>query len=176
MNTPEEQILQKSETYAEPNNNNDREHTGNRNTASIYPIATSTGLAAGMLMGVYLLALQMIGLDHSIVLKFLKYLFLAGMLGWALYRYRKQNTDRSYLQSAILLGLVATVISALTLIVTGLAVSFVQPEWAFNRFSLPVDTTGNLLVTSGAIFFEVLVFGLLSTFIWLQYFKRSMAD
>ncbi len=122
-------------------------------------------------MGLYLVALQLFGFESTIVLKFLKYLLLIGVLGWGLTRFRKMIPDKTFFQNGILLGVLTTFISALTLIAINIVVSLLNPEWAFNKFNLAIDSPASFLVTSGAIFFEVLVFGLVSTFIWLQYLK-----
>lgn len=138
---------------------------------SIYPVATLGGLSAGFLMGLYLVALQLFGLDGTIMLKFFKYLILIGMLGWGLSRFRQMIPGKTFFQNGILLGVLITFISALTLIAINIVVSLLNPEWAFNKFNLAVKSPAAFLVTSGAIFFEVLVFGLVGTFIWLQYLK-----
>ncbi|MBK8966996.1 MAG: hypothetical protein R3D58_05135 [Saprospiraceae bacterium] len=138
---------------------------------SIYPMATLGGLSAGFFMGVYLVALQVFGFDGTIVLKFFKYLILVGILGWGLVRFRQMIPGKTFFQNGILLGVLTTFISGLTLIAINIVVSLLNPEWAFNKFNLAIESPGTFLVTSGAIFFEVLVFGLVGTFIWLQYLK-----
>ncbi len=151
-----------------------KQDPGRQNQFKIYPAATMYGLTAGLLMGIYLIMLQMIEMDSSISLKFLKYIVLIGVLGWGLHRYRQQNANGTFFANGIRIGALATLISAATLIVINVLVSLVMPEWAFNKFNLAIDSPGTFLITSGAIFFEVLVFGMVSTFIWLQYLKNRI--
>ena len=134
--------------------------------------ALSWGLAAGLFMAVFLLFLQMAGQD-SIALKFFKYVFLIGFLGWGLWKYRTIDQSSSFFQQGIKLGAMTTFYAALSLVVVGFVVALAAPDLAFQKFNLAVDSPGDLIVTNVVIFFEVLVFGMVATFIWLQYLKNK---
>ena len=134
------------------------------------------GVQAGLLMGAYLLLLHVFGGGDSVALKFLKYLFLFGVLGRGLTLYRKQNSKPAFFQNGIRIGALTTFFGALTLLFVNLVVSIIAPEYSFNRFNLEVNSPMDFLITSGTLFFEVLVFGMVGTFIWLQYLKRNTSD
>lgn len=138
--------------------------------------ALGWGLTAGLLMGVYLLFLQLAGAGDAVALKFLKYLILAGCLGWGLWRYRSVDRSGKFFSRGIVLGALTTFYAAVSLIAVGFLAGAVAPELAFEKFSLRVNSPGDLLVTNIAIFFEVLVFGLVITFIGLQYLKNRSAS
>lgn len=141
--------------------------------SNMSPNPALLGLAAGTLMAFYLLLLQISGKEQVIGLKFIKYLFLAGALGYGLFRYRKWNLTKTFFKNGIRIGFYTTMVAAITVVAFDLIVSIIAPEYSFNKFSLSVSSPADFFVISGAIFFEILVFGMIGTFIFLQYLKGS---
>ena len=134
--------------------------------------ALSWGLMAGLFMGVYLLFLQMSMADGSVGWTFAKHLFLAGFLGWGLWKYHEIDDSTKFFQRGILLGAMTTFYAALTLVAVAFAVAGIAPDLAFDKFGQAIDSPSDLIVTNTALFLEVLVFGMVLTFIWLQYLKN----
>ena len=139
----------------------------------IWPNALVWGMQAGFWMGAYLILLQVLGGAEIVALKFLKYIILLGVLGWALSKYRKINRTASFFQNGIYLGACTTLITAVTLVLVDFVVTIILPEYSFSKFNLEVNSPMDFFATSGAIFFEILVFGMIITFIFLQYLKRN---
>lgn len=137
----------------------------------IWPNAMGLGTVAGILMAAYLLILQIAGAESSIGLKFFKYLFLLLVLGLGISAYRRHNPTSTFFKNGIVVGAYTTLISALTVVIINFLISIIAPEFSFNKFNLEINTPGDFLATSGAIFFEILVFGMIGTFIFLQYLK-----
>lgn len=132
------------------------------------------GMVAGLLMGAYLLILQVGVAEPSSLLRFLKYLILAAVLGFSIYQYREHLPKGKVFRNGILLGLYITFVSALTLVAFNGLVYAVNADWAIDKFSLEPGSLGEFLVIDGVLFFEILVYGLILTFIWLQYFKSQV--
>lgn len=139
--------------------------------------AFSWGLAAGLGMAAYLLLLHVSIADDSIFLKFVKHLILIGVLGWGLWKYRMVDRGKYFFRRAMLLGASMTFYAALTLALVSLIIGIAAPDFGFDKFNMPLDSSKDVIVTTGALFIEVLVFGLMGTFIWLQYLKsRGKTD
>lgn len=137
----------------------------------IWPNAISLGVVAGFLMSAYLLTLQFVGAEDAIGLKFLKYLFLLLILGVGINAYRKYDPTSSFFKNGIVMGSYTTLVSALTVVVINFVISVISPDLSFNKFNLEINSPGDFLTVSGALFFEILVFGMIGTFIFLQYLK-----
>ena len=69
------------------------------------------------------------------------------------------------------MGAYTTLVSALTVVILNFVISIIAPDLGFTKFNLEINSPGDFLATSGAIFFEILVFGMIGTFIFLQYLK-----
>ena len=129
------------------------------------------GIQAGLWMGIFILVVNVLGGRDNIALKFVKYLFLVGILGWVLYRYRKANRTMTFFQKGIVLGAMTTFFSALTFLLVDLIVSVANPNLSFSRFGYEIDSTLDFLVVNGSLMLEILIFGMIGTFIWLQLLK-----
>ena len=69
------------------------------------------------------------------------------------------------------LGTVTTFYACVTLIAVYFIVGAIEPDWTFNYYAMPVDSFGDVFTNAAIIFFEVLVFGIISSFIWVQWLK-----
>lgn len=137
----------------------------------IYPTGIMWGLMGGLMMGAYLLFLNLFGGGERIALNFLKYFLLAGILAWELSKYRNYNLQSSFFQKAMWLGILTSAVSAITLLIVSLLVSVIHSEWTFNHYFLTINSLGDSLATSGTLLFEVTVLGSIITFICVQYLK-----
>lgn len=137
-----------------------------------WPNILAWGIVAGLGMGAYILLLHAIGAVDIIALKFMKYLVLAGILGTVLSKYRKLNSTATFFQNGISIGSVISFTSAITFLLVNFVVTILTPALSFTKFGKTVDTPFDFLVISGGTFFEILVFGLIGTFIWIQILKR----
>jgi hypothetical protein len=138
----------------------------------LLPQSLIWGVQAGLWMGLFILLVNALGGEDNIALKFAKYLLLFGVLGWVLYRYRKVNRTKTYFQKGIALGAMTTFFSGLTFLLVDLVVSIANPDLSFTRFGYEVNSAFDFLTVTGGVFFEILVFGMISASIWLVYFNR----
>jgi hypothetical protein len=131
----------------------------------------SGGLIAGALMGLYLFIMELSLTDPSSMVKFGKYLFLAAVLGYFLTKARRRNKDRYFFKRGALLGITISFISALTIILINGMAFFSGSEATFDKFTMHASSFGQFLLIDGVILFEIVVYGMILTFIWLQYLK-----
>lgn len=129
------------------------------------------GLIAGAGMGLYLFIIEALFGEPSMAVKFSKYFILAAVLGYFLVQTRKQTRDRLFFKRGALLGLLISVVSAITLIAINSFAVLVGSEIAFDKFNVDSSTIGNSLLVDGVLFFEIIVYGMILSFIWLQYLK-----
>lgn len=143
----------------------------------IFPSSVIWGIAAGILMGLYLMLLNVVGASENIYLIFLKYIFLVPILWWGLSRYRNSNLENSFFQKAILLGTLTSFFSSLSLFFMSLLVSLINPELSFGQYMFPdVNSVGDAITNAMTVSFEVTVFGSIATFACVQYLKGRDED
>jgi hypothetical protein len=138
---------------------------------NIYSSGITWGLMSGLLMGIYLIFLNMFGIGDNILLNFLKYIFMALIFAWGLSKYRDFNLEISFFQKAFGLGMLASAVAAVTLVIIGLLTTAINPDWAFNQYYYTVDTMGDAFAADGTLIFETIVAGGIITFICIQYLK-----
>ena len=129
------------------------------------------GIQTGALMGLYLIGLDALNLMDNIALKFAKYLVLIAFLGFALKNLKDALPKGELFRNGMQLGAYLTVAAGLSLFAINLFAFLISPELVFEKFNLNPDGLGDTLVIGVAVFFETLVAGLVSTFIWLQFYK-----
>ena len=140
---------------------------------NFFGIGAALGVSAGVGMALFLFALNFFGAEESIGLKFIKYLILAGFLAFGLSGYKNQLGEYFKFKKGITYGLFIAFISALSLVFLNLLAFGFSDQIAFEKFQLEPNTFGQTALISGAIFFEVLVYGMIITFIILQYLKTK---
>lgn len=144
-------------------------------TFGFYHNAIKWGIVAGLFMGAYLLIIQIFNGDNVIALGFLQYLILFLVLGMELKKYKQYASPESFYQKGIALGAVTSFIAAITIVLVDVIAALISNDLAFGKFGLYIDGPGNFMVIGGAIALETLVFGMICTFIWLQYLKSRSA-
>lgn len=169
MNTTEQQIIIKER----PKNTSKVVATALNNPPSFNYLdkIIKNGVLGGVLMGAYLLVLQLSNTDHTIWLKFVKYLFLAAVLGVALVKAKDYFPPVTYFKRGIQVGAGIAVFSGLTLMAINFALYFLNPELAFNKFNLEAKNIGEIIILDVVILFETFVYGMILTFICLQFLK-----
>ncbi len=131
------------------------------------------GILGGIGMAMFLVAAQLTA-GESMVLKFLKHIALFGVLGYGLNAQKTYMQDNYGFKYGIQLGVIITATSAITLALMNVIMFLISPDLAFDKFSMQADSVGHLAVLSGVLFFEVLVFGMIITFIFLQAIKPKI--
>ena len=144
-----------------------------------YRKAVFGGLAAGLLVSIFLAfgGFYITG-DHAGI-GFAKYLFLAVILGVILYQLKIASATGRTFKRGIVIGMLTSVVAAITTAVGALIVNSTDSINAMTLYPYFGEASSELLssfVLSGITFFEGIVAGLILTFIWLQIFKdRSRA-
>ena len=148
-----------------------REDGNLRDDHNFWKFAAIYGILAGVLMGAFLGLLQAVDYDKSIAMKFVKYIFLIGIIGLAIKRYMKYLTPTTVFQNGIKMGAAITLIAAVTLALANIATYSIFGPGSVDKFAYSVDSVGGALILEGVTFFEVLVFGMIITFCWVQGLK-----
>ncbi|RMF25865.1 MAG: hypothetical protein D6765_09840 [Bacteroidetes bacterium] len=76
-----------------------------------------------------------------------------------------------FFKTGMQVGLLITLFTGLTLGLIHLGAFLLGSEWSFTLYGRNANSLGNFLLVSGGMFFEILVFGLIITLGWLQWFK-----
>ena len=142
-----------------------------RDDHNFWRFAAVYGVLAGVLMGLFLGLLQAIDYDQSIAMKFVKYIFLIGVIGLGIKRYMKYLTPTTVFQNGIKMGGAITLIAAFVLALFNIGAYSIFGAGSIDKFSYAVDSTGGALILEGVTFVEVVVFGMIITFCWVQGLK-----
>jgi hypothetical protein len=131
------------------------------------------GLISGLLMGVFLVLLEVLGAGSNEGLKMVKYVFMGGLLFYGLSSYKKSLPDGKIFKNGILLGLYTSFIAAISLLLFSVIITgFSGGEIAFSKFTMDASSGFSQMITLEIVLlFEVIVFGMILTFISLQYLK-----
>lgn len=143
------------------------------NTFNFYGKGTMWGVQAGALMGLFIIGLQLFGGENIIALKFFKYAFLIIFLGIGLNTYKSYLHKDTIFKNGALLGGYITFISGIVLIIVNTIAFTSGSSITFEKFGVEANNFGQFLTISGTMFFEVIVFGMIITFIILQYLKST---
>lgn len=152
----------------DPNNNN------NLAKFDLYNDGIRWGIAGGVGMALFLVGAQVMTGGDSMILKFFKYMVLAAVLKFGLDIQKSYMKDDYKFKNGIQLGAIMTGVSAITLALMNMFLFWVSENLAFNKFSMDADTIGHVSVLSGVLMFEVLVFGMILSFIILQSIKPKI--
>jgi len=130
------------------------------------------GLQAGAAMALLLSILQFSEWQESFIyLRYTKYLILFVFIAFGIRSQQGQMNSTWRFKHGIKLGSIATAVSASTiLIINALYFAFVD-NYDFSKFNKEVVDIKSFAVVNGAVFFEVLVFGMIATFLALQLLK-----
>lgn len=146
--------------------------TVHKNTS--YPFFSSTfkyGAIAGGLITVFLFMLQSLGMEDNIGMKYLGYGLLGVILAIGLADYDRFLKTGTTFKNGMSFAAQVTLFAGATLIAIN-AITFISgSSLVFSKYGVEAADFSNLLMISGAIFLEIMVAGLIFTFITLQYLK-----
>ncbi len=142
---------------------------------NFYSFAGSRGLLAGILMGLYVLMLEVLGAGDSLALKLLKYFFLAIVMYRALRTYKFVSPAGKTFKNGIVMGAGITIVSGLVFVALHLLSFFIDQSVVFDRFTLNSRVTDfpKALMLSWAYLLETFVVGMTIAFISLQFLKDA---
>lgn len=132
------------------------------------------GIAAGVLMGFYLLFInsQVNGIHTE--WSFSKYLILGGMLGFALSKFKQKLPNGEIFKKGISLGFYISLYAAIALVSINTIINLIgQNIFSTERYNLNADNIFHIGIIDGVLFFECFVFGMVLNFIWLQFLKDN---
>ena len=150
---------------------NDSNSISNNDNQSYFKSAIKWGVATGIIMSLYLFAIDYATTSNVIALKFLKYIFLIGAIAIAIPRYINNVDHTVKFSKGISFGAYLTITSAITMVILNFIAYLTTDSLAFDKFNSYSNSGWKLLFITGGIFFEVLVFGMISTFVVLQAIK-----
>lgn len=164
------EIIINRDEYKQRDTTNPDKATSN-NSFKFYRDGTRWGILAGVGMAAFLVLIQLGSMGDSIGLKFFNYLALALVLAFGLSIQRNYLQEEYNFKNGIMLGAYMTFVSAISLALMNILIFFTTDNLAFDKFSMEGNTFGNVMLVNGVLFFEVLVFGMIATFICLQFIK-----
>lgn len=138
-----------------------------------YRKGTQYGLIAGAIMSGIALLVNALTSDSAIIgWGFIKYLALGLVLGQLLNNYKRYLPEGKLFKDGMVLGLYSSSVAAVTLAVLNILINLLGiGAGSIEKFGLPNNSFGNMLVVNGLLVFECIVFGLVLTFAWLQLLK-----
>lgn len=148
----------------DPNSNNE--------FSFLYVVARA-GIVAGFLIVGYLTFLQFTQYDQYTALRFFKYLFLAMVIGVTLKQAKNYYPPITYFKRGIQLGAGVSALTALIVAIFNVFFFFIDYEYTFSKFGLEASTLRRLAVLDVTLGFEIVVFGMIITFICLQFLKYN---
>ncbi len=150
----------------------------NRNTPFLKPFnfygnGLRLGLIGGAAMSIYLLTINALGFEDSVGVKYLKYFILLGILIYGL-NSQKERLGKAYtFRSGMAYGLFISLVSATVLLVASLLSYGLADSLAFQKFNIDGGEFGLTAVVGALIFIETFVYGMIMTFITLQFLKNG---
>lgn len=137
-----------------------------------YTKALMGGIMAGIGMGLVLLMINSTVEGVHTGWSFAKYLVIGLILAILIGEYKASSAKGKTFKDGIVLGGFTTLCSAVVLIAFNTLINAVGIESIqTTRYNVEADSLSNILMLNGVLFFECLVFGMVFTFIWLQFFK-----
>ena len=136
-------------------------------------MAKRAGVMTGFLIAMQLLFFQFTNHDYSPGLKTLVYLLLGIGIFFLIKQIKERENKKRIFRKGMIIGNLMSLFTGLTLVIINILIYSVSQDLAFSKYSIEPHKLTELLVVSGAIFFEILVFGLISTFISLQFLKEK---
>lgn len=131
------------------------------------------GVVAGLLMAVFLSFLSVTGAYGSSSLKYFKYLLLLGVITRALYYIRSKVNENQFFGSAIKKGFVISLIGGIIVTLVNFGLFLIYPDYSIEKFNISPDTLGQLHLVNAALIVEIVVLGLIGTFVIYQGLKHN---
>jgi len=141
-------------------------------TYKFYEKGIQYGLVSGILMSLYLLLLRGLGEGGNMPLKFLAFLILGGIITYAINERKGQVKSRTLFKKGILTGVFISFVTASTVLLFETAVYLLDYEWLVPMFKNKITGVIEFAAFSSIMFLQTMLFGLILTFITLQYYKK----
>lgn len=139
-----------------------------------YPIVNSSikyGLIAGGLIAIFYFGIQTLGMSNSIGLKYAGYGLLGIILAFGLGDYERFLKTGTTFKSGMPFAASIVLFSGLTVVVINVVTFLSGSHLVFSKYGIESTNFPTLVTISGAIFLEIIVAGMIFTFIILQYLK-----
>ncbi|MFK7979611.1 MAG: hypothetical protein AB8G86_06495 [Saprospiraceae bacterium] len=143
-------------------------------TKANYPFFSSTfkyGVISGGLIAAFLFILQFAGMENNIGMKYFGYGLLGMVLAIGLTDYDQFLKTGTTFKSGMSFAAQITLFAGATIIAINAITFLLGSSLVFSKYGVEVVDFSSLLMISGAIFLEIMVAGLIFTFITLQYLK-----
>lgn len=130
------------------------------------------GIIAGLFMSLILSILSINGDYGGSALKYVKYIFfIAALIAF----YLQLDPDRlgpRYFLKYLSGGSMISVVAALIIALANIILFTINPEWGIQKFNLLADSLSESFMISAVLFVEVIVLGLLCSFVVFPIFKN----
>lgn len=137
-----------------------------------YRRGISYGIGTGVLMGAISLLISALFQPSNAGWDYLKYIIMGVVLWRLLSNYKTYLPEGKVFKDGMLLGLLTAFVAALTMAVLILIAALAGMDSLFlTRYGLEPGTLGNALVLSSWAALEGMVYGLILTFVSLQFLK-----
>ncbi len=155
-------------------NKQQRNYPSERNNKSrFYFLGIVAGILSAVGMALLTIALTQVGTISAPVIMFVKYLILGIALSWILASQRRALGKTYKFVKGIRLGGLVTFASAITIAFANSFLYSVEAKLENGNPTDPSSPLGGALINGGVTFMECLVFGMILTFICLQFLKRG---
>ena len=149
-------------------------HQNNQVWNRFSKLSSAYGVITGFLMAAILLIFQITHHDYSPGLKLISYFFLGGFIVASLVQYKSRAKDRKIFFKGMFLGNKLSFFAGVTLVLLNFVLFIVSKDYAFSKYTIEPTTITQLLMVSFALLFETIVFGMIVTFVTLQYLKEPV--
>lgn len=129
------------------------------------------GLFSGLMISMYLLILRAFNQGGNMPLKFLAFLILGITIATEIKRRKEKVKEGTLFKKGILTGVFISFVTASTILLFESAVFLLDYEWLVPMFKNEITGVVEFAAFSSMMFLETILFGLILTFIILQYYK-----
>ena len=146
----------------------------NNSNGTDYPFFKNTlryGYIAGGLIALSLFALQKLGMEQSIGIKYISYIMLGLVLAYGLKEYDAYLETGTTFKKGMVFAAQICLFSGATLLIIHLITFLAGSSLVFSKYGVEATSFSYWLLLSGGIFMEVMIAGLIFTFIILQALK-----
>jgi|GEM_PF-2553816 hypothetical protein len=143
------------------------------NEYEFYERGIRNGLVSGLMISTYLLILRAFNQGGNMSLKILAFLILTGAIAYEIKQRKEQVKTGTLFKKGILIGMFISFIAASTILLFESAVFLLDYEWLVPMFKNKITGVIEFATFASIMFLETILYGLISTFIILQYYKTS---
>lgn len=138
---------------------------------AISPTPIVIGVIAGLVLTIYLGAINIISEWPPFGAKAFKFILLGGFLTWALVKMGRSYRPGRFVREAVRGSAAINAIAALIVALGNLIFYSINPEWGFEKFADADGTVLNAISYSVIHLFEIFAIGMIIAFIFIQYLK-----